>query len=64
MTPEQSHMKVVEWSEDDGCYVGSAPPLVGQCCHGDTEEDVYRQLSVIVPDVLQTRAEKGSKPRE
>ena len=61
MKPEQAYMKVVEWSEDDGCYVGSAPPLVGQCCHGDTEENVYRQLAVIVPDVLQTYAERGIK---
>jgi predicted HicB family RNase H-like nuclease len=59
MKPEKAYMKVVEWSEADGCYVGSAPPLVGQCCHGATEEEVYRQLAVIVPDVLQTYAEMG-----
>jgi hypothetical protein len=21
--------RLIEWSEEDGCYVGSAPPLVG-----------------------------------
>ena len=52
-------MKVVEWSEEDGCFIGSAPPLVGQCCHGDTEEDVYRQLAVIVPDVIETYERRG-----
>jgi predicted RNase H-like HicB family nuclease len=61
MKPEKAYMKVVEWSEEDGCYVGSAPPLIGQCCHGGTEEEVYRQLAVIVPDVIQTYAGRGFK---
>jgi len=61
MKSEQAYMKVVEWSEEDGCYIGSAPPLVGPCCHGNTEEDVYRQLAVIVPDVIQTYKERGFK---
>jgi predicted HicB family RNase H-like nuclease len=52
-------MKVVEWSQEDACYIGSAPPLIGQCCHGDTEEEVYRQLAVIVPDVIQTCRQSG-----
>lgn len=46
----KAYMKVVEWSEEDGCFIGSAPPLIGQCCHGDTEEDVYRQLAVIADE--------------
>jgi len=29
------YTKLVEWSDEDGCFVGSAPPLVGPCCHGD-----------------------------
>ena len=31
------YLRVIEWSNDDHCYVGSAPPLVGQCCHGASE---------------------------
>ena len=52
-------MKVVEWSEEDSCFIGSAPPLIGHCCHGKTEEDVYRQLAVIVPDVIETYKRRG-----
>jgi predicted HicB family RNase H-like nuclease len=40
----------VEWSDDDKCYVGSAPPLVGQGCHGRTESDVIKQLQLIVEE--------------
>ena len=43
--------RVIEWSKVDGAFVGSAPPLVGQCCHGDTETAVARQLSAIVEDL-------------
>lgn len=61
MKPKQAYMKVVEWSEADGCYIGSAPPLVGPCCHGDTKEEVCQQLAAIVPDVIATYHEKGFK---
>ena len=45
--------RVIEWSEEDGCFVGSAPPLIGQCCHGDTEAEVAKQLAVIVEDLVE-----------
>jgi len=45
--------RLIEWSEEDGCYVGSAPPLVGQCCHGKTESTVATQLAAIVEDLAQ-----------
>ena len=41
-------LKIVEWSDEDRCYVGSAPPLIGQCCHGKTEAAVLAQLQAIV----------------
>lgn len=44
------YIKVVEWSEEDRRFIGSAPPLIGPCCHGKKEEDVYRQLREIVED--------------
>ena len=43
-------VKIVEWSVEDGCYVGSAPPLIGRCCHGADEAEVFRQLSDIVKE--------------
>ena len=46
----RKYLKVVEWSKKDGCYIGSAPPIIGQCCHGDTEAEVMAQLAVIVEE--------------
>jgi predicted HicB family RNase H-like nuclease len=44
------YLRVIEWSTEDRCFVGSAPPLVGRCCHGPTEANVLRQLKRIVDD--------------
>jgi predicted HicB family RNase H-like nuclease len=44
--------RVIEWSEEDRCYVGSAPPLVGQCTHGASEAKVAGQLATIVEDLV------------
>jgi predicted HicB family RNase H-like nuclease len=57
--PERGFVKIVEWSPEDGCYVGSAPPLVGRCCHGDDEADVFRQLCAIVEDWLEIHRREG-----
>lgn len=44
------YMKIVEWSDEDGCFVGSAPPLIGPCCHGKNEARVYAELCEIVEE--------------
>jgi predicted HicB family RNase H-like nuclease len=44
------YLKLVEWSDEDGCFVGSAPPIIGPCCHGRAEAEVMAQLSTIVEE--------------
>jgi predicted HicB family RNase H-like nuclease len=44
------YLKVIEWSDEDGCYIGSAPPIIGQCCHGATEAAVLAHLHTIVEE--------------
>ena len=46
------YLKIVEWSEEDGCFVGSAPPIIGSACHGQDEAEVYRDLCVILEEWL------------
>lgn len=50
MKKSAAYLKVVEWSDEDNCYVGSAPPLIGPCCHGRDEAAVYRKLCRIVDE--------------
>lgn len=46
------YAKVVEWSEEDQCYVGSAPGLLLGGCHGDDEREVFDELCEIVEEVV------------
>lgn len=45
-------MKIVEWSEKDQCYVGSAPRLFYGGCHGDDERVVFAELCDIVDEMI------------
>lgn len=59
------YMKIVEWSDEDGCFVGSAPPLIGPCCHGKDEAKVYAQLCRIVEEwieILETDSRELPEP--
>ena len=38
---------VVEWSDEDQCFIGSCPGIIGPCCHGDDAREVHRQLREI-----------------
>jgi predicted HicB family RNase H-like nuclease len=55
------YLKIVEWSDADGCFVGSAPPLIGQCCHGQDETKVYAELCRIVEEWIETLAGDGDE---
>jgi predicted RNase H-like HicB family nuclease len=48
MKDSDKYLKVVKWSDEDRCYVGSVPGWIGPCCHGDDEAKVYQELSDIV----------------
>ncbi len=50
MKPSDRFLKIVRWSEDDRCYVGSVPGWIGDCCHGDDEAEVYRRLCGVVDE--------------
>ena len=53
------YLKIVEWSDDDGCFVGSCPPIIGPCCHGQDEVKVYTELSTIVDEWITTMKRDG-----
>ena len=53
------YLRIVEWSAEDRCFVGSAPPLIGRCCHGPTEVSVLKQLKRIVEEWIRLRDEAG-----
>ena len=52
MRESARYVKIVEWSNEDGCYVGSCPGLFLGGCHGDDERAVFEELCVIVEETI------------
>ncbi len=52
-------MRIVEWSEEDQCYVGSAPGLMLGGCHGADERAVFDELCRIVDETIALYLEEG-----
>ena len=40
MKDSMHYVKIVEWSDEDQCYVGSCPGLLYGGCHGNNEKEV------------------------
>jgi len=53
MKKADRYLKVVEWSEDDGCYVGTCPGIMGRGIHGDDELEVYQELCCAVAKAVE-----------
>ena len=49
----------MEWSAEDGCYVGSSPGLFYGGCHGDDEQQVFAELCQIVDEWLDILTQDG-----
>ena len=50
MKDSARYVKIVEWSDEDGAFVGQCPGIIGPCCHGPDEAEVYRELCEIVEE--------------
>lgn len=59
MKASARYAKIVEWSEEDQCYVGSAPGLMYGGCHGGDERQVFAELCQIVDEVIQLYHDDG-----
>ena len=59
MKDSARYVKLVEWSDEDGCYVGSAPGLIYGGCHGTDEKAVFAELCDIVDEAIALYREDG-----
>ena len=53
MKDSARYVKIVEWSEEDNCFIGTAPGLMDGGCHGDDERQVFDELCEIVDEVIE-----------
>ncbi|MXX04540.1 MAG: hypothetical protein F4X08_01670 [Gemmatimonadetes bacterium] len=61
MTKSARYIKIVEWSNEDECFVGYCPGIIGPCCHGEEETEVYRQLCQIVDEWLEIAQQENKE---
>jgi len=61
MKDSARYAKIVEWSEEDQCYVGSAPGLIYGGCHGPDEQAVFAELCHVVEEAI-SLYKRDSKP--
>ena len=61
MNEEARYVKLVEWSDKDGCFIGSCPELFYGGCHGDNEREVFDELCQIVGETIELYRQ-DSKP--
>lgn len=59
MKDSARYVKMVEWSSEDQCYVGSAPGLIYGGCHGSDEKEVFDELCVIVDEAISLYRQDG-----
>jgi len=52
MKDSARYVKIVEWSEEDQCFIGSCPGLLLGGCHGDDELAVFEQLCAAVEEAV------------
>ena len=52
MKESARYLKVVEWSEEDQCFVGFCPGLFYGGCHGDDEKQVFEELCQMVDEAV------------
>ena len=53
MKESTRYAKVVEWSDEDQCFVGSCPGLLYGGCHGDDEQNVFAELCQLVEETIE-----------
>lgn len=59
MRPSDQYLKIVEWSDEDQCYVGVCPGLMLGGIHGDDEAKVYKELCQTVDEWIKIHEEDG-----
>lgn len=59
MKPGARYPKIVEWSDEDLCFIGTCPGLLHGGCHGDDEQAVFAELCEIVEETIRLYEEDG-----
>ena len=61
MSKGDRYVKLVEWSEEDDCFIGSCPELFFGGCHGSDAKSVFSDLCEIIEETIQLYEQDGKQ---
>ena len=59
MKQADRYVKLVEWSDQDQCFIGSCPELLYGGCHGEDPRAVFDELCQIVEETVELYQQDG-----
>ena len=59
MKDSARYAKIVAWSEEDQCYVGTSPGLILGGVHGPDERAVFDELCRVVDEAIEIYRKDG-----
>ena len=55
------YVKIVEWSNEDNCFIGSCPGLFYGGCHGNNEKKVFAEFCNVVDEMIELYKKEGKE---
>jgi predicted RNase H-like HicB family nuclease len=59
MSKGDKYVKLVEWSDEDACFIGSCPELFYGGCHGPDSRAVFSELCDMVESSIEVHEREG-----
>ena len=59
MSEGDKYVKLVEWSDEDSCFIGSCPELLMGGCHGNDPRSVFNELCEIIEETIELYKQDG-----
>jgi predicted RNase H-like HicB family nuclease len=59
MSAGDKYIKIVEWSDEDNCFIGSCPELFYGGCHGSDARRVFDALCEVVEENIRLYEQDG-----
>ena len=59
MNEGAKYVKLIEWSDEDQCFIGSCPELFYGGCHGNDPRAVFDDLCQIVDETVDLYRRNG-----
>jgi len=59
MSTADKYVKLIEWSDEDECFIGSCPELIYGGCHGSDPKAVFAELCEIIEETVAVYSREG-----